>query len=332
MILLDVHHHPGRHCASTGIRNLVNYHEIDWSEAMCFGLGQGLAVWFIYCPEMSPSRIVHVRAIDFEEQFFNGIGHPFQWETFDTPEASEQGLKDRLALGVPVILRTDLFYLPYYGSNTHYPGHVITAWGYDPDRDVFLVTDTERTGLLTVPSENMRKARFYQSDFMTISGHMFSPAKICLPDNLPEQIKKAIAGNSLSMLNGFDAIDGITGGISGLRLWQAEISNWSHFEDWQWTARFLYQIIEKRGTGGGGFRFLFADFLSEAAILVPEITSAGLAQQMAELGFAWQALALCLKNVSEKVKPDFTEVEKELEHVADLEEAYHRQALAIFHS
>ena len=335
MKLLNVGHHPGRHCASTGICNLVNYHGIGWSEAMCFGLGQGVAVWFMYFPGLSPSRIVHVRTIDLESQFFSSIGHPFQWETFDTPEESEQGLRARLDSGVPVILRTDLYYLPYYGSSTHYPGHVITVWGYDPDREVFFVTDTERHELLEVPFENMRKARFCQVDFMTIKGHMFAPANICLPNHLPDRIRKAVTANSRTMVESLEEIqgvDGIVGGIDGLRRWKEEILDWSNFEDWQWTARFLYQNIEKRGTGGGGFRFLYAEFLNEAAAHVPEIAAHGLDRQMAELGRSWQVLALSLKKVSEAVQPDFTGAAEKLARVAELEEAYHHKALELFGS
>lgn len=333
MRLLDVNHHPGRHCASTGICNLVNYHGINWSEAMCFGLGQGIAVWFMNFPGLSPSRIVHVRTIDLEAQFFSSIGHPFQWETFATPEESEQGLRARLDSGVPVILRTDLYYLPYYGSSTHYPGHVITVWGYKADRRVFLVTDTERQDLYEVPFENMQKARFCQVDFMTISGHMFSPPEIRPPDRLAERIRKAIAANSRTMIDGLEeirGIDGIAGGVDGLRQWEAEILDWSEFKDWQWTARFLYQNIEKRGTGGGGFRFLYADFLTETSAYLPEIADSGLDRQMTGLGQAWQALALSFKKVSEATQADFAEPLEKLSRVADLEEAYHRKVIALF--
>ena len=35
-------------------------------------------------------------------------------------------------------------------------------------------------------------------------------------------------------------------------------------EDWQWCARFLFQVIERRGTGGGNFRAMYSRFLEEA--------------------------------------------------------------------
>jgi hypothetical protein len=42
-----------------------------------------------------------------------------------------------------------------------------------------------------------------------------------------------------------------------------ELAMWKDFNDWQWACRFAYQVIEKRGTGGGGFRLMYADFLED---------------------------------------------------------------------
>ena len=44
----------------------------------------------------------------------------------------------------------------------------------------------------------------------------------------------------------------------------AEIADWPReIEDWQWSARFCYQVIERRGTGGGNFRLMYSRFLAE---------------------------------------------------------------------
>ena len=45
-------HRPGNHCASTALADLINFHDIKWSEAMVFGLGQGLGIWYVGMPNM----------------------------------------------------------------------------------------------------------------------------------------------------------------------------------------------------------------------------------------------------------------------------------------
>ncbi len=42
--ILQSAHTPGRHCAGTGIAGLVNFHGAGFSDAMCFGLGEGLSL------------------------------------------------------------------------------------------------------------------------------------------------------------------------------------------------------------------------------------------------------------------------------------------------
>jgi len=52
---------------------------------------------------------------------------------------------------------------------------------------------------------------------------------------------------------------------AALRRFAAEVGNWpQEVEDWGWCARFCYQVIERRGTGGGNFRLMYSRFLDEA--------------------------------------------------------------------
>jgi hypothetical protein len=150
-VRLNVVHHPGRHCASTGIRDLVNFHGIDFSEAMCFGIGAGLGLWYLDFEGLPVSRMMHVRSMDFEAQFFSRMGMAFEWEQRDDPAAGEAALCHHLDNGRPAIVQTDIYHLPHYSGNTHFPGHLITVWGYDGTQGVFFITDTQFPDLIAVP-------------------------------------------------------------------------------------------------------------------------------------------------------------------------------------
>ena len=55
------------------------------------------------------------------------------------------------------------------------------------------------------------------------------------------------------------------GGLPAIERLAAEAGSWPEVaEDWQWCARFAYQVIERRGTGGGAFRLMYSRFLEEA--------------------------------------------------------------------
>ncbi len=325
MFLNEVAHYPGYHCASTGIRNAVNYHGFSWSEAMCFGLGAGLGIYYLRLPGISPSRMIHVRTEDLESCFFNRIGFPFQWKTYNSPEESEEDLLRIIETGVPALVQTDIYYLSYFNSNTHFPGHVITVWGYDKDKRVFLVTDTEREELLAVPFAEMRRARFSSYGFFDSRGNLFAPQRLSLPEDMPGIIGEAIMENSRILLD--ESLD--FQGVKALENWENELPEWGGLDDWQWIARFTYQVIEKRGTGGGGFRFLYSDFLKEAADYLPEVSSRRLPSLMFDVARAWQDLAADLKNASEQKQFDHRRIRDRLSRLRDLETSYHREALNI---
>lgn len=322
---IQIRHYPGRHCASTALCNLVNYHGIRWSEAGCFGLGAGLGFWLLAIPGVSPSRFIHVRTADLAEQFFQRIGCLSAGRTYTDPEEGERELCRMLDGGFPVIALTDIYHLPYYHSRTRFPGHAITVWGYSNKGKEFFVTDTEREEVLQVSFEQMRRARFCQGLLLDFAGKLYYADRLAEPEDMPGLFRAAIHANSRIMLQDTDNIQG----LAALAKWGETITDWRDLPDWRWATRFCYQVIERRGTGGGGYRLMYAEFLREAANYLPAVGAAALPAKMEEAGFAWQDLAFSLKAASEREEPDFTEAAEMIAGVYRLEAAYHRQALEL---
>jgi len=318
MPVLPITHRPGVHCASTGLRDLAAFHGLDWSEAMCFGLGAGLGLWYLSLPGLSPSRMVHVRSADIEEQFFTRIDIDFRWSEFDDPARSEAALVEVLDAGRPALIQTDIFHLPYYGSRTHFPGHVVVVWGYDAQRRVFTVTDTERPAPLEVGFDDLRRARYFSGGLFESRGRMFAPARLTPPADMAGCLRQALTANSRALLR--PSWPG--SGLPGLRLWRDDLETWPTLEDGPWCARFAYQVIEKRGTGGGGFRTLYAAFVREAVAWWPELADA--AARMASLAEAWSRLADACRAVSEDAAWNLAALAGCLERVSSLETDYHR--------
>jgi hypothetical protein len=106
-------------------------------------------------------------------------------------------------------------------------------------------------------------------------------------------------------------------GLPALRLFAAEVGGWPETaEDWQWCARFLYQVIERRGTGGGNFRKMYARFLEEASYQAESKIAA-------EASEDWTRLALAARTASEPEQPHseyWKELSAEAERVLDAEE------------
>ncbi len=322
-MLLKIKHIPGKHCASTGMQDIVNFHNINFSEAMCFGIGAGLGIWYIDAPEPL-SKMVHVRSTDIESQFFTRIGIPFKWEQFDDPHESENALCSKIDKGFPVLIQTDIYHLPYFNTKTHFPGHVITVWGYNKKKEVFHITDTEKKEVIDVGFENIRAALYNKNGFITLNGNMFQPTEIILPADLDQIILQSIKYNSECLTDTSYDFQG----IKGMEKWENEINDWQKLKDFKWTARFTYQILEKRGTGGSAFRLLYSKFLKEAAEFLPQIKTNKLDTQMINIALEWEKLAMALKKASEVDTPDIAYIKKCINTVKNSEFIYHNTVLS----
>src|SRR4030066_1925687 len=114
---------------------------------------------------------------------------------------------------------------------------------------------------------------------------------------LPEPIPLALGKNAREMLS---PPDGPPDGVSGMRRAAGEIPRWPGMtEDFPFAVRFGYQVIEKRGTGGGFFRRMYARDLDEASLPYPPLAGAGLSGKMAAIADGWTEIAGRLKEISE---------------------------------
>jgi hypothetical protein len=280
-------HLPGNHCGSTALRNLLAFHGLDASEELVFGLGAGACFYYIVVEGGSPSRFTNGRTARLEEQFVELTGAPIRLDTTDDTGESWERARAVIDSGRPAILLTDLYHLDHYGRSAHFPGHAVVLAGYDPERAY--LSDTGFEELQTTSLESLALSRHEQHPAYPISGHMFHIQEGASLGDLagaaPRAIERAVRGMLEPELGEFQ-------GLPALRRFTAEVGEWPHAaEDWQWCARFGYQVIERRGTGGGNFRGMYARFLAEVGY-----DEAALAREAAE---RWTALARSLQRASE---------------------------------
>ena len=286
-------HQPGNHCGSTALRNLLAYHGAAISEEMALGLGAGVSFYYLSFEDRSPSRFTNGRVGRLEEQFLELTGAAIELQTFADADQSWAAARAAVDEGRPALLLTDLYYLDHYGSSAHFPGHAVVLAGYDDE--VAYLSDTGFEELQTTRLENLAKARHGSHPVAPLAGNMFSvPAGAELSDPRPAAAA-AIKRNALQMI---EPALGEYEGLPALRRFAAEIGEWpGQIDDWGWTARFCYQVIERRGTGGGNFRLMYSRFLGEAG----RDADAALA---GEASARWSELAAALLAASEHDEAD----------------------------
>ena len=284
-------HVPGNHCGSTALRNLLAFHGLEMSEEMALGLGAGISFYYVALEGSSPSRFTNGRTGRLEDQFVELTGAPLRLETFEDPDAAWDAARSAIDSGRPAILITDLYYLDHYGSSAHFPGHAVVLAGYDSE--VAYLSDTAFDELQTTRLEGLAQARHGDHPVFPLAGHMFTVPDGSEVRDLSAAAPAAIARCARGML---EPELGDFQGLRALRRFAAEVGGWpEEAEDSRWCARFLYQVIERRGTGGGNFRLMYSRFLEEAGY-----EEAALA---AEAAAAWSSLGAAALAASEPEVP-----------------------------
>ncbi len=285
-------HAPGNHCGSTALRNLLAFDGVRISEEMALGLGAGVSFYYLALDGQSPSRFTNGRVGRLEQQFCELTGLPLAFETFDDDEQSWRAARAAIDSGRPALLLTDLYYLDHYGSSAHFPGHAVILAGYDDE--VAYLSDTAFDELQTTRLENLARARHGEHPIFPLAGHMLTVGD---HERLADPCRaagRAIERNARQML---EPALGEYEGLPALRRFAVEVGAWPEaIEDWRWCARFCYQVIERRGTGGGNFRLMYSRFLAEAGRDEAALAARAAAQ--------WSALAEALLVASEAEAPD----------------------------
>lgn len=286
-------HTPGNHCGSTALRNLLAFHGVEISEEMAFGLGAGAGFYYLALEDASPSRWFNGRTARLEETFRELTGAALELSTFaeEDGDAAWAAARTTIDDGRPALLLTDIYHLDHYGNSAHFPGHAVVLAGYD--EEVAHLSDTGFEELQTTRLENLARARHSGHPAYPLEGHMFTVGEEIDRERLLAAVPAAIERAATEML---EPPFGEFAGVPALERLAAEAGAWPEVvEDWQWCARFAYQVIERRGTGGGCFRLMYSRFLAEAGREEAQLAT--------EAATCWTELAEAFKAASESDEP-----------------------------
>jgi hypothetical protein len=126
-------------------------------------------------------------------------------------------------------------------------------------------------------------------------------------------------------------LNGIPGlpayGVTSLEALIRDLADWKEAADWQWSARFTHQVIERRGTGGAGFRTLYRQFLEEQEEQYPALQRLRLSHEMAVIEDIYHEMAAAFRQISEEDAPDFSPAMPVLEKLLAREKDFYQKIL-----
>lgn len=319
-------HKLSAHCENGVTANLLNYYGLRLSEPMIFGIGSGL--FFTYLPfiKLNGAPVTSFRPMP--GAIFKRINRSLGIKTISkrypsNPKRAMQDLDNLLAKGTPVGMVVGVYNLTYFPApmRFHFNAHNIVA--YRKENDNYLISDPIMENPEWISAKELEIVRYAKGTYKP-KGKLYHIESVPKEIDLKKAIKRSIKYTCIMMVKA----PGPVIGVSGMRLLSRSIAKWPNKYDSKRAARNLGSVIrmqEEIGTGGAGFRFLYAAFLQEAAHIFNSIALENMSQEMTAIGDKWRQFAIdsarVVKNRS-LAKESYSSVSKELLVIADLEEAF----------
>lgn len=320
-------HHQTAHCENGVASNLLRNQGLELNEPMVFGIGSGL--FFVYLPFL---KINHAPAVSYRPlpgQIFNRLanrlGIKIKRIKFSNKKKAQEVLEENLRNDIPTGLQVGVFHLSYFPDEYrfHFNAHNLVVFGKENGN--FLISDPvmETTTLLT--EEELERVRFAKGA-LAPKGQLYYPIYIPQNIDLVPAIKKAIKKTCNDMLAPVPIV-----GVRGIRMVGRAILKWPKKHGIKKANHYLGQIVrmqEEIGTGGGGFRFIYAAFLQQAAEILNNKQLEELSLEMMKIGDLWRDFAVNASRVYKKRSNQdnvYEALSAELIHIADLEEAFFKK-------
>jgi hypothetical protein len=320
-------HRPSAHCETGAIANLLRNNGLDISEPMVFGLASGLTFAYIKSIKINGMPLIAYRLppkliVRFLSWRLPGL--KFHFETFRDEQSGMRALDQQLQQGNVVGLQTSVFYLPYFpeAMRFHFNAHNLLV--YAKQEDLYHISDPVFSHLVTASSNDIRKARFAKG-VLAPKGSMYYPSSV--PEEIHYDVAVPKAIRFMARMNGpWNPVP--FSGIWGMRRMARQIKRFD--KQAQRHARlFMGHIVrmqEEIGTGGAGFRFLYAAFLQEAGKTLDSETLKNYSSELTNVGDEWRDFAVLAARLSKQRRgQDFNDAARQLNRIADLELDFYRR-------
>ena len=321
-------HRHASHCESGVMASLVTHAGLPMSEPMAFGLASALSFAFIPLIKVGGLPLVAFRTLprDITRKLDRILGLSMQIETFRSPEKGAARLDALLDEGCLVGMQTSAFWLPYFPEELrfHFNVHNVIAFGREGEE--YLLSDPVFEEPVRCARVDLTKARFTKG-LMAPQGRLYRIRSSPAEPRWKEVLTRAIRRTCRTMLAPVPFA-----GVRGIRYLARAVERLDVSGDGASARLFLGHMVrmqEEIGTGGAGFRFIYAAFLQEASVLAALPALSPLADELVAIGDQWREMALAAAMMIRGRRPLEPRVIADLlRELADREEALFRSLRA----
>jgi hypothetical protein len=192
-------------------------------------------------------------------------------------------------------LITSVFYLPYLPEayRFHFNAHNIVVYG--KENNEYLVSDSVMENVTRIAPSDLLRARFAKGA-MAPKGKMYYTTATPQNINWEAAAIKGIKDTAKQMTT----IPVPLFGVNGIRMLSRQLKQWQAKLGDRKAALYLGNVIrmqEEIGTGGAGFRYIFAAFLQESSKLLNQPDLAALSSDFTTIGDTWRNFAITASRI-----------------------------------
>tara|TARA_R110002049_G_scaffold1687_17_gene12854 strand:- start:7444 stop:8445 length:1002 start_codon:yes stop_codon:yes gene_type:complete len=326
---IDFAHKQSAHCENGVVSNLMRHNGFDISEPMVFGIGSGLLFCYIPFLKVNYAPVVTYRAMPGQifNKFAKRVGIKIKREKFKNPKSAKAKLDENIKNDNPVGLQVGVYNLVYFPDEYrfHFNAHNLVVYGKRDD--TYLISDPVMEEVTTLTHSQLEKVRFAKGAFAP-KGHMYYPTAFPKELDLEKAIIKGIKQTCRDMMAPVPYV-----GVNGVKTIAKLIRKWPEKKGTKTANHYLGQVVrmqEEIGTGGGGFRYIYAAFLQESSKILNNPSLAELSKEMTQIGDLWRDFAVdasrIYKNRSAKVATNlYDDVATQLETIANKEKVFFKK-------
>lgn len=292
-------HYQSAHCENGVTSSLLRNQGLEISEPMIFGIGAGL--YFVFLPFI---KVNHAPAISFRplsglifKRAVKRLNIQMKRKKYSSKKQAKADLDQNIKKNIPTGLQVGVFHLSYFPDEYrfHFNAHNLIV--YDKTDSHYLISDPVMQYTTQLTPEELELVRFTKGTFAP-KGQLYYPIQIPQNIDLKRAIVRGIKNTCRDMLAPVPIV-----GVNGMRFLSKKIRRWPAKIGEKKTNHYLAQLVrmqEEIGTGGGGFRFIYAAFLQEAAPILhaPELRE--FSEEMTRIGDHWRDFAVNASRVYKK--------------------------------
>jgi hypothetical protein len=222
----------------------------------------------------------------------NSLNIPVVRKKFSSKGSAERYLDECLENGQPVGCQVGVYYLSYFPKEYrfHFNAHNIIVYGKENGR--YLISDPVMESVTSLSAYELERVRFAKGA-LAPNGQIYYPKEqtIVTDEQIRKAIETGIKRNAMHMLR----IPGNVAGVNGIAGTGKKIKRWRDKLGQQTAGLYLAQLVrmqEEIGTGGGGFRYIYAAFLQQAHAFHANDSLLEISKNFTKAGDLWRNAAV----------------------------------------